>query len=184
AAQDEVQTLKAALAKMEEEKKLVEKQLHNNKQEAIQIEEKLGQQLEKRIEEKFQKAANGLLENNKKEIEQMSFRMDELRKQLNNAMNSKMSLIQCTNAEINRLKFNVFFSFISFIQIKLKILIELVFVCVAVLSTRCFKVKNNKLMDREKSCCITNCLIFGGTFFSPMFVLMWNFQNFFVYFFL
>jgi len=103
AAEDEVKKLKEQLRKMTEEKKMVENELQKNKQETRQIEEKLGQQLEKRIEEKFQKSNSFLMANNKKEIEHMTFRVGELEQQLNHAATSKMNLIQCTNAEINRL---------------------------------------------------------------------------------
>jgi len=107
AAEDEVKKLKEQLSRMTEERKMIENQLQNqlqkSKQEARQIEEKLGQQLEKRIEEKFEKSNSFLMANNKKEIEQMTFRVGELEQQLNHAATSKMNLIQCTNAEINRL---------------------------------------------------------------------------------
>jgi len=63
----------------------------------------LGQQLGKQFEEKIQKEKNGWIENNKKEMDQMNFRMNELKQQVNQTANSKLNLIQCTSNEINRL---------------------------------------------------------------------------------
>jgi len=100
---DEVKALKEKLNKIEQEKKVVEKELQDNKHQTEQMEQKLGQQLERRMEEKFQKEKSGLLASNKKDMEQMIVRMEELRDQLNQAANSKVNLIQCANNEINRL---------------------------------------------------------------------------------
>ncbi|ETO30546.1 virulent strain associated lipoprotein [Reticulomyxa filosa] len=105
----------------EEQKRVIEEQLQNTKKEAQQLENKLGQQLEKQIEEKFQKATNGLIASNKKEVEQMTFRIDELTKQLNNVSNSKMNLIQCTNTEINRLKLT-FFKKIQYVYMYIRVI--------------------------------------------------------------
>jgi len=100
-AEEEVRMLKEKLNKIEEEKKTVEIQLQDDKQEAKQREQKLVHQTELRIEEKFQKEKTVLAANGKKEIDQMTIRMDDLKNQLNQAANSKLKLIQCTNNEIN-----------------------------------------------------------------------------------
>jgi len=55
------------------------------------------------MEEKLQKEKTGLLESNKKELDQINLRMDALKNQLNHAAESKVHLIQCANNEINRL---------------------------------------------------------------------------------
>jgi len=55
------------------------------------------------MEEKFQKEKKGLLDTNKKEIEQINIRMNELKSQLKYAAESKVHLVQCANNEINRL---------------------------------------------------------------------------------
>ncbi|ETO21006.1 hypothetical protein RFI_16198 [Reticulomyxa filosa] len=91
---EEVQNLKERLKKLEEEKKAVEKQLQESKEQA--------QQLEKRVEEKVRQEKSG--SNNKNEIEQMTVHVEELKKQLNHTADSKLKLIQRTNNEINRLK--------------------------------------------------------------------------------
>jgi len=81
----------------------LKQQLEYKKQESDQMEQKLRQQLEKRIEEIVQKEKSGLVASNRKELDQMNVRMDELKDQLNQASDSKLNLIQCTNNEINRL---------------------------------------------------------------------------------
>jgi len=110
-AQDEVKDLKQKLTSAEQEKKTVEKQLQDNKKEIEQLEQKLSQQLEqkitqqveKRLEDKFQKEKTGLLATNKKDLDQLSTRIDDLKTQLTQATTSKVTLIECTSHEINRL---------------------------------------------------------------------------------